>query len=163
MLCFGLLDGLLLAAVGSVIMVIAKASRPNIVILGRDPATGQYVNRARYPRAVVSPGVLVVRAAGAWFYFNIDYIRDQITNMVDNAPAGLKTVIIDCSIVPAIDLTAGATLRALARSLAARHIKLALAELRDDVIENLKAIGAETDLGPIVARRTIEDCLEPAR
>ena len=162
-LCFGLLDGLLLAAVGSVIMVIAKASRPNIAILGRDPATGQYVNRARYPRAVDPPGVLVVRAAGAWFYFNIDYIRDQITNLVDNAPAGLKTVIIDCSIVPAIDPTAGATLRALARSLSARNIKLALAELRDDVVENLKAIDAEKDLAPIAAHRPIEVCLEQAR
>ena len=72
-------------------------------------------------------------------------------------------MIIDCSIVPAIDPTAGATLRALARSLSARHIKLALAELRDDVVENLKAIDAEKDLAPIAAHRPIEVCLEQAR
>jgi hypothetical protein len=50
-------------------------------------------------------------------------------------------------------------LRTLARTLKARGIALELAELRDDVAENLKGVGAESDLGPIVAHRTIEDCL----
>jgi len=36
---------------------------------------------------------------------------------------------------------------------------VALAQLHDDVLENLRAIGAEEDLGPIAAHRTIEDCL----
>jgi anti-anti-sigma regulatory factor len=68
-------------------------------------------------------------------------------------------VVIDFSIVPAIDLTAAATLCALARSLTRRGIAVGLAELRDDVAENLRAAGTEGDLGPIVAHRTIEDCL----
>jgi len=161
-LLFGMLDGLLLAAVGSLIMVIARASRPNIVVLGRDPATGQYVNRARYPGVKDPPGTLVVRSAGAWFYFNAEYIRRHIIGLVDNAPPDIKIVVIDCSIVPAIDTTAGMTLRTLARSLAARGIKLALAELRDDVLEDLKAVGAEQDLESIAAHRTIDDCLQQA-
>src|SRR6202034_1945711 len=61
--------------------------------------------------------------------------------------------------VPTIDTTAGAALRALAKALKRRGIALALAQLHDDVLENLRAIGAEEDLGPIAAHRTIEDCL----
>jgi hypothetical protein len=61
--------------------------------------------------------------------------------------------------VPTIDVTAAAILRTLARTLKARGIALELAELRDDVVENLKGVGAESDLGPIVAHRRIEDCL----
>jgi len=34
-----------------------------------------------------------------------------------------------------------------------------IAELRDEVAENLKLIGADQDLGSIVAHRTIDDCL----
>jgi hypothetical protein len=34
-----------------------------------------------------------------------------------------------------------------------------LAELRDEVVESLKIIGAEQDLGSIVAHRTIDDYL----
>jgi hypothetical protein len=58
----------------------------------------------------------------------------------------------------AIDVTRG-ELRGLAQSLKARDIAIVLAGLRDDVRENLTAVGAEQDLGPIPAHRTIEDCL----
>jgi len=162
-LFLGLLDGLLLAAVGSLVMLIAQAARPNVVVLGREPATGSYVNRARYPIAGDTPGALVIRSAGAWLYFNAEYIRRRIIDLVGGAPAETKMVVIDCSIVPAIDTTAGATLRALARSLKAREVTLALAELRDDVLENLKAVGAEQDLGPLTAHQTIDQCLGQTR
>lgn len=158
-LFFGLLNGLLLAAAGSLIMVIAYASRPPVVILGRDPVAGYFVNRVRYPEATETPGALVIRSAGAWFYFNADHIRRQIFELLSQATSGIKTVVIDFSLVPAVDVTAGGVLRGLARSLKARGIAIALAGLRDDVRENLMAVGAEQDLGPIPAHRTIEDCL----
>jgi hypothetical protein len=59
--------------------------------------------------------------------------------------------------LPAVDVTAGGVLRGLARSLKARDIAIVLAGC--DVRENLTAVGAEQDLGPIPAHRTIENCL----
>ncbi|MGB7856087.1 MAG: sodium-independent anion transporter [Pseudolabrys sp.] len=94
-----------------------------------------------------------MRAAGS------DHIRRRISDLVEAAPAELQAVVIDCSIVPYIDTTAETALRVLARRLKGQGIAIALAELRDDVRENLKAIGAEQDLGPIAAHRSIEDCL----
>jgi MFS superfamily sulfate permease-like transporter len=158
-LFFGLLDGLLLAAAGSLIMVIAHASRPPVVVLGRDPIAGLFVNRARYPDAAETPGALVIRSAGAWFYFNADHIRSQVFDLLNQAPTEIETVVVDFSLVPAVDVTAAGVLCALARSLKARSIAIVLAGLRDDVRENLTAVGAEQDLGPIAAHRTIEDCL----
>jgi len=101
------------------------------------------VNRARYPEATETPGALVIRSAGAWFYFNADHIRRQIFDLLNQAPSGIKTVVIDFSLVPAIDVTAGGVLRGLARSLKARDIAIVLAGLRDDVRENLTTVGAE--------------------
>jgi MFS superfamily sulfate permease-like transporter len=158
-LFLGLLNGLLLAAVGSLIMLIANASRPPVVVLGREPAAGHFVNRARYPEAAETPGALVIRSAGAWLYFNADHIRRQIFDPLYQAPSGIKTVIIDFSLVPAIDVTAGGVLRGMARSLKARGIVVVLAGLRDDVRENLTVGGAEQDLGPITTHCRIEDCL----
>jgi high affinity sulfate transporter 1 len=158
-LLFGLLDGLLLAAFGSLVMLIAHASRPAVVVLGRDLATGRFVNRARNPDAGDRPGALVVRAAGAWLYFNAEYVRRRIIDLIDSAPAEVTTVVLDFSSVPAVDITAGTVLRALARTLKDRDVALELAELRDGVVEGLKVVGAEHDLGPIMAHRTIEDCL----
>jgi hypothetical protein len=48
----------------------------------------------------------------------------------------------------------------LARKLKGQGIAVALAELRDDVLESLKRIGAEQDLGPIAVRQTIAECLQ---
>src|SRR5262249_49896464 len=50
-LFFGLLDGLLLAAAGSLIMLIAHAARPSVALLGREPLTGEFFHRASYPGA----------------------------------------------------------------------------------------------------------------
>jgi SulP family sulfate permease len=65
--------------------------------------------------------------------------------------------------VPAIDLNASASLRALARAIKARGATLHLAELRDDVAEGLRKTGAEDDLGPVTAHLTIEQCLAGGR
>jgi anti-anti-sigma regulatory factor len=93
-------------------------------------------------------------------YFNAEHIRRSILDLAANAPDGTRLLVIDCSIVPRIDTTAATTLRVLARSLKARGIRIALAGLRDDVLEELKAVGAEEDLGPIASHRSIEDCLK---
>jgi len=158
-LFFGLLDGLLLAAVGSLVMVIAYTSRAVVVVLGRDRSTGYFVSRARNPDASETPGALVVRSTSTWLYFNAEHIRRQILNMIDTAPAQIRIVVLDFSSVPTIDITAGMILRGLVRALKDRAIKVEIAELRDEVAENLKLIGADQDLGSIVAHRTIDDCL----
>jgi MFS superfamily sulfate permease-like transporter len=67
---FGLLDGLLLAAAGSLVVLIAQASRPLVTVLGYESATGRFVSRVRHPETGDVPGTLVLRCAGAWLYFN---------------------------------------------------------------------------------------------
>jgi MFS superfamily sulfate permease-like transporter len=100
-----------------------------------------------------------VRSASTWLYFNAEHIRRQIVDMIDGAPAGIRTVVLDFSSVPAIDITAGTILRGLVRTLKDRGIRIELAELHDEVVQTLKIVDAEHDLDPVVAHRTIEDCL----
>jgi len=69
-------------------------------------------------------------------------------------------VVLDFSSVSVADITAGMILRGLVRTLKDRGIRVEIADLRDEVVENLKAIGADQDLTSIVAHRTIEECLE---
>jgi high affinity sulfate transporter 1 len=160
-LALGLLNGLLLAAAGSLIVLIARASRPTVVMLARD-ASGRFVNRERLSEAESVPDAVVLRSAGAWVYFNSEHIRRQILDTVLQAVPPPRTVVIDCSMVPTIDITASASLRGLARTLVARGLKLQLAGLRDDVVDRLRAHGVEADLGPIAAHRSIDECLTPS-
>ncbi|MGZ5910272.1 MAG: SulP family inorganic anion transporter [Reyranella sp.] len=155
-LAFGPLQGLLLAAIGALVILIARASRPAVAVLARDPVSGHYVNKERYPTAEETPSVLVLRSAGAWVYFNAEQIRRRFLDFVAQAETPVETVVIDCSTVPAIDMTALASLRAFAGAMKRRGITVQLAELRDDVADFLHSRGAEGDLGPIVAHRTVD-------
>src|SRR5262249_20415542 len=140
------------------VMLIAHTSRPVVVALGRD-RSGYFVSRARNPDASDTPGALVVRSTTTWLYYNAEHIRRQILDMVDTAPAQIRIVVLDFANLPAIDITAGMILRGLVRTLKDRGIRVEIAELRDEVVENLKLIGADQDLGSIVAHRTIDDSL----
>jgi len=160
-LALGLLNGLLLAAAGALIMLIARASRPTVVTLARD-SSGRFVNRDRMTEAEDIPGVLVLRSAGAWVYFNSEHIRRQILDTVAHAPVPVHRLVIDCSMVPTVDVTASASLRGLAKALASQQVTLHLAELRDDVVDELRANGVEADLGPIFPHRSIDACLAAA-
>ncbi len=107
-----------------------------------------------------TPGAVVARSAGAWVYFNADHIRRQIVDLVEHADGPIRTVVLDCSMVPSIDFNAASSLCDLAKTLAARGILLQLAELRDDVMDELRARDSETTLGLLVAHKTIDACLE---
>ena len=157
-LALGLLNGLLLAALGSLIVLVARAARPTVVVLGRD-RTGRFVNRERLDAVEDIPGTLILRSAGAWVYFNGEHIRRRILELARGAPVPVRILILDFSMVPMVDLNACASLRALASAVRNRGVALCLAELRDDVAEQLRSAGMEADLGQIVAHRTISDCL----
>lgn len=156
-LALGLLNGLLLAALGSLIVLVARAARPTVVVLARD-RTGRFVNRERLDVAEDIPGTLVLRSAGAWVYFNGEHIRRRVLELVETAPAPVHILILDFSMVSMIDLNACASLRALAKAARSRGVALCLAELRDDVAAQLRSAGMEADLGQIVAHRTISEC-----
>ena len=161
-LCFGILNGILLAAVGSLVMLIAMISRPAIAVLGRDPATGRFLNRAQQAGTAEIPGVLVLRTPGRWVYFNADHIRRTILDLVAKSPEKVSAVILDFSMVSTVDVTAATALRVLARTLRARGVAIALAEMRDELTANLKAFGGEEDLGTLVPHRAIETCVAEA-
>lgn len=157
-LTFGLLNGLLLAALGSLIVLLARAARPLVVELARD-GTGRFVNRDRLDAAPSLAGAMVLRNAGPWLYFNADHIRRQILAFVERSDAPVDTLVLDFSMVPTIDLNAMTSLRSLASTLRAKGIALHLAEMRDDLAEDLRRRGGEEDLGHVAAHRTIDHCL----
>lgn len=158
-LVFGLLDGLLLAALGSLIVLLARASRPMVVALARDPA-GRFVNLEGLATAAGPSNIMVIRTGGAWVYFNADFIRRQIVDLVRASIVPVKTVILDCSMVPVIDYNARASLGMLVKSLAAQGIALHLAELRSEVVASLRSAGMAEALGTLEPHRTIESFLQ---
>jgi high affinity sulfate transporter 1 len=127
-LAFGILKGVLLASVASILMLLARAADPPIAFLGRVPGTRYFSNLATHPENERIAGVLVVRVAGALLYFNAENVRRAVLERARAEGPGLRLVVIDMSSSPNIDLAAAHMLADLRADLAAHDVRLALAE-----------------------------------
>jgi high affinity sulfate transporter 1 len=159
-LAFGLLDGVLLAVAFSLVMVLVRASRPTVAVIGEFPNTTMYVNVALNPEAVVTPGVLAVRVLGPWQFFNAGFIRRSVLRLVESLADPPAVVVIDFSASPTLDFEAIETLKTIDDELAARGIRLQLARLYD---ETVRALADARLREPIDPHRTVHDVVEAYR
>lgn len=79
-LVFDLLPGLIIAVALSLILFIARASAPELVVLGRTP-DGYFEHVAANPEAVEIPKALIVRPNGSLFFGNVDRVRKEVLAM----------------------------------------------------------------------------------
>ena len=71
-LLLGILQGILLAALVSVLIMLVRASRPQIAFLGRIPGSAHYSDIVRHPENEAIPGVLAFRPDGSLLYVNAE-------------------------------------------------------------------------------------------
>jgi len=150
-LVFGILKGVLLAAALTILLLLRRASRPRVLLLGRLPGSDRFVDASRYKERELVPGVLVFRIESGLFYFNVQNVKAEILSQV-GACSGLKLVILDLSTSANIDLAGGRMLSDLHRELAARGTKLKLAEVHGDVRDLLRAEGLQQHVEGIERR-----------
>ena len=75
-LLLGILQGILIAALASVLMLLARTSRPHVAFLGRIPATNIYSDLARHPDNEELPGVIAFRPEASLIYINADAVLE---------------------------------------------------------------------------------------
>lgn len=127
-LVLGILQGVLVAAVFSLAMLIRRLAAPECVVLGRFPGTGAYAAFMRHPEVQAVPGVLIFRANAALLYFNADGVQDRIRTFTGEHPSPLRAIILDLSFTTDIDLSTARMLVEVACEAQARGAVLRLAE-----------------------------------
>lgn len=143
-LFLGILQGVLLAALASVLMLLARGMQPHVAILGRLPGTGTFGDRGRHPSAEPIPGVLAVRPEGAMLYVGAEHIQQVILAAVAAAPpASLRHLICDLSNVPVLDITGAQMLRKLQEALSSQGIRLWLVGAHGRVRDVLQRDGLD--------------------
>lgn len=145
-LLLGILKGVLLSAIVSLLMVITAAARPNVAFLGRIPGTDRFSDCARHPDNELIPGVLIFRVEASLLYFNIDHVRQQVWQKIQ-ATEPLKLVICDLSNAPHVDVAGAVLLSMLHKELTQRGVQLRLVEAHARVRDLLRAEGLEDRLG----------------
>jgi len=150
----GLLRGVLIGVVLSILMLLRRASRPPTTELGRVPGTDYFADRLRNPENERAPGVFVFRASGGLLYFNVDHVRTRFFELLGEFGPARRAVFF-LGTVPAVDLAGAELLAELHASLTARGIDFRLAATPSAVRETLVRAGYEEHCGPIVANEPV--------
>jgi SulP family sulfate permease len=161
-LIWGILTGVLLAAIVTLLLLIKATSKPTVAFLGRIPGTKRYTDIARHPDNEQIEGVLIVRIESAILYFNSEFIKEQLWNKINGESDSLKTVILDLNSSPRIDIAGARFLKHLFIDLKAKNITLKIAEARSEVRDTLRAEGLEVLLGHISRSVSVDDLVVQA-
>lgn len=138
-LALGILPGLLLAAVLSLVIVIKKLSRPSVGQLARDPETGAYGRVDRHADWQTDPGNLVVWVDGPLFYANAASAKERVLALAEHSDA--PVVVLDLSLSAELDVESVDMLGELAEGLQAAGVELQLASVRAPVLDILRRAG----------------------
>jgi len=156
----GILRGVLLAAVVSVLMLLARAARPHVAFLGRIPGTRRYSDLERNPDNEPAPGALIFRVEASLLYFNAQYVRDTVLQKLRSVQGSVRLVVCDLSTSPYVDVTSALMLVGLHANLEAAGIEFRLVEARANVRDLLRAGGLEERMGQVSHRVSVDDVIE---
>jgi sulfate permease, SulP family len=147
-LLLGILEGVLLAALASIFLLLGRASQPNVAFLGRLPGTGRYSDTARHEGVEPLVGVIAFRPEASLLYINAETILETVLKALRKS-SEVKLVACDLSASPYIDLAGARMLHDLHEELASRHVAFCIvgahAQLRD--LLRAEGLAEKTDSG----------------
>lgn len=170
-LAFDILTGLGIAVIVSMLVLLARASRPRWAVLGRTRDAGPgdddemvFRDVATHPQARTTPGLLILRFDAQLFFANASVFKQAVldsvaaTNAADDMP--VRVVLIDGEGVTDIDTTALAMLDELTTELADQQIELWTARTNSAVTEITDRYQSIADVQPVQQFRTLRSAVD---
>jgi high affinity sulfate transporter 1 len=159
-LLLGILKGVMVAVVVSLLLLIRRAAHPNVAFLGRIPGTRGYSDMERNPDNQAVPGALVLRVEAALLYFNVEHVREAVWGKIRSVAEPPKLVVFDLSSSPTVDLAGARMLATLQAALQEAGVRLRLVGARATVRDILRAEGLEERVGHIDRRVSVADVID---
>jgi SulP family sulfate permease len=147
-LLMGVLDGVIIAVLASLVMLLARAARPSVAFLGRIPGTDRFSDMTRHPENEPIPGALAFRVQSSLVYFNADHVLNAVLDRVQRTTQ-LNRVVYDLSNTPHVDVAGARMLRRLNDELANQKIDFRLVGAHGNVRDLLRLEKLQDLVGPI--------------
>ena len=157
-LLLGILQGILLAALASMLMLLINASRPHVALLGRIPGTNKYSDLARHPENEALPGVIAFRPEASLIYVNADAVLEAVLNRLAGH-SDIRLVVCDLSASPYLDLAGSRMLHDLHNELAARGAALRIVGAHGWARDLLRSDDMDVKVGGLDRVATLDDLL----
>ncbi len=162
-LFLGILNGVIVAVLVSLLLMIRRTAHPHVAFLGHTPGTVIYSDMERSPESTPVPGVLLFRVEASLLYFNVEHVRDAVWQKIRSSTEPLKLVVCDLSSTPVIDLAGAGMLAKLNQELDAAGIRLRVTGALAAVREILRAEGMEERVGSVGRERSMTDLIDSFR
>jgi SulP family sulfate permease len=134
-LTVGVEVGVLSGVVLSIALFLFRSSRPHFAVVGQVRDSEHFRNIARHD-VVTNPRVLTLRIDESLYFANARYMEDAVYDLIFDKPQ-IEHVILMCSAVNDIDLSALESLEAINDRLKTANIKFHLSEVKGPVMDRL--------------------------
>jgi MFS superfamily sulfate permease-like transporter len=149
-LLFNILYGILLAIGLSVVELLARVARPHDAIQGRVPELAGMHDVDDYTMAEQLPGLVVYRYDSPLFFANAEDFRRRALDAVDDNDSPehpVRWLLLNVEANVEVDITGLDAVEDLRRELSGRGITLALARVKQDLLDDLEAFGLADSIG----------------
>jgi len=147
-LTLGVLHGIALGVVLSLLLLIYRTSHPEGAVLGQLPGEEAYRDVRLHPEAHTFPRLLIWRPGGDLFFASIGHLDEGLRAALAAQRPPARHVLIDAEAVNFIDITACDALLDFIKELQSQGITFAFARVRDEVRERMRLGGIEAAVGP---------------
>jgi len=154
---FGVLEGILVAVVLSILLFFQRSWWPHGEVLGEVEDLQGWHSLERYPDGKRAPDIVVYRWEAPLFFANSSIFLEQVRELVRDRD--VRWVVLQCEAVTDVDLTAADMLRRLDEELNAHGVHLAFVELRDRLRELVSSYGLNETLDRDHFYSSIEEAL----
>lgn len=135
---FGVIPGITLAIIVSIIEFLWESWRPHSAILGRVDGLKGYHDIKRYSEAKIIPGLILFRWDAPLFFANAELFQQRVLAAIAASDTPTKWVVVAAEPVTNLDITAADTLADLFEILQQSGTKLYFSEMKDPVKDKLK-------------------------
>ena len=153
-LLFGILEGLLIAVVASLLVLVWRAYRPASAVIGRLPGdeesdeTFRFRNIEQHPGCETFPGLVIFRFENELFFANANGFRAEIRQLVRDTTPTVHEVLVDAASIYYADTTATDMLLELIAELRVKGVELAFGRAKAPLRAILERSSVAEALGP---------------
>jgi MFS superfamily sulfate permease-like transporter len=146
-LVLGVLQGIALGVVISLLLLIYRTSHLNGAVLGKLPGEQAYRDVRLHPEARTFPGLLIFNPGGDLFFASAGRLERELGYAVSQASPPVRQVLLDGSSISFVDASACDVLLRLIQGLQDKGVSLAFARVRDPVRATLQRAGIVDAVG----------------
>jgi sulfate permease, SulP family len=159
-LLLGILKGVTVSAIASLLFLLRMMAKPHVSVLGRIPGSTRFSDAARHIHNERFPGLFLFRVEAPLLYFNVDTINTTVLEAIHNESTPVRLAVCDLSTSPYIDAAGAKMLQHLGEELEREGIQFKVAEAHAEVRKILRATGISESLGGVSRHTALADIVE---